>query len=1006
MSQLYAKLMAGAVMTAALALTAPASAAEYPQITPGMSITLDRADQGNQPVYEFTPAEDCRMVVSTDYWNQVAFHSGSTIFYTSPRHELTDDGIDERVPCDGLEEGRNGWNYIYYLRGGEHYYFYVYFGTYLGLPDGTPLDGYDRYVTFTFSVEEGSVFAPHITTVFPRPDAENFYSVTNYPDLQLLFTPWGDFTCDPRTTVLEYETASGTKTTPLDHAVVSDGHYVAFKVRDALKEAARAGIVEGSVFSLVIGSPEVGGVPMEGNYVATDGNIVFRYKYRKVTTVQETIYPNPFLSYWPEDSEGGILKLVFDGDLLPLDRYAALGRQPATFNIFAGPYREPTGDDNDSGWPTLEGAPMVIEGNTLTVDLRGVVRPSADQLQALNILKETPIVSMWVQNLLDASGAAIDFEIGSYNGALVQINDIPFVLYEKIVPTYEYTPASTPAFTASLSKVNSVELWLDEITAERISITGFEYLQDGKAIATIPVADTDPFEDAGMVYTIPVPANVKNAAGEITLSAVCSSYDGYTYEISAVYFNEAPAVTPTDTFESEFTRLEPVKDMVASVGQVAVTWETREITLCEGAHAEWYLQTDLFAAPDDLGELKDGNLRVHVYNCTPPEGGVPDFSNADAPARADEAEPMNGLQVEMPFDAFWTKGQYNIVIPEGTVMDAEGKVNPRTILTFWALEAFNGVVEVSPATENFGNAATVETLDNIVISFNGAFNVELNMPAGITLRTETGEDLILDDIAEPVYDESNGDITALSFDVSNFTATPGVYELIFGEDAFIVDYAYVNGTEFSGRYNVTVGGQTPDPELPEAPAPKIILPINAETELFYGGVSVVWGYNTLRYTGESTACAITWPDGTTTVKNGKISDANSKEIEIPDPEAENKPIYDNSLLFINVNLDFDTGYIQMPGKWSVEIPAGIVEIDVNSVDPDLGTETESLWVPNSAVTLTWKVLGEGGTSSVELVGVDAETVYYDLQGNRVANPDKGVYIKVTGTKAEKVILTK
>ncbi len=34
---------------------------------------------------------------------------------------------------------------------------------------------------------------------------------------------------------------------------------------------------------------------------------------------------------------------------------------------------------------------------------------------------------------------------------------------------------------------------------------------------------------------------------------------------------------------------------------------------------------------------------------------------------------------------------------------------------------------------------------------------------------------------------------------------------------------------------------------------------------------------------------------------------------------------------------------------------------------------------------------------------DAAPVYYNLQGARVENPDKGIYIKVTGSKSEKVL---
>ena len=43
-------------------------------------------------------------------------------------------------------------------------------------------------------------------------------------------------------------------------------------------------------------------------------------------------------------------------------------------------------------------------------------------------------------------------------------------------------------------------------------------------------------------------------------------------------------------------------------------------------------------------------------------------------------------------------------------------------------------------------------------------------------------------------------------------------------------------------------------------------------------------------------------------------------------------------------------------------------------------------------------------SAVEVVGVESSAEYYDLQGRRVANPDKGIYIKKAGNKATKVIL--
>jgi len=48
------------------------------------------------------------------------------------------------------------------------------------------------------------------------------------------------------------------------------------------------------------------------------------------------------------------------------------------------------------------------------------------------------------------------------------------------------------------------------------------------------------------------------------------------------------------------------------------------------------------------------------------------------------------------------------------------------------------------------------------------------------------------------------------------------------------------------------------------------------------------------------------------------------------------------------------------------------------------------------------VQGEGG-DAVEVVTADGKVQYYDLTGRRVVNPEKGVYVKVTGNKSEKVV---
>lgn len=53
----------------------------------------------------------------------------------------------------------------------------------------------------------------------------------------------------------------------------------------------------------------------------------------------------------------------------------------------------------------------------------------------------------------------------------------------------------------------------------------------------------------------------------------------------------------------------------------------------------------------------------------------------------------------------------------------------------------------------------------------------------------------------------------------------------------------------------------------------------------------------------------------------------------------------------------------------------------------------------------FKLEGGSSVSEIEAVG-DGEAVYYNLQGVKVAEPENGLYIKVQGNKATKVLIRK
>ena len=75
-------------------------------------------------------------------------------------------------------------------------------------------------------------------------------------------------------------------------------------------------------------------------------------------------------------------------------------------------------------------------------------------------------------------------------------------------------------------------------------------------------------------------------------------------------------------------------------------------------------------------------------------------------------------------------------------------------------------------------------------------------------------------------------------------------------------------------------------------------------------------------------------------------------------------------------------------------------------------ETCTLYVPNSSIAAYKAATGWSAFTKVEqytgavsgLDNDDAPAVYYDLQGNRVASPARGIYIRVQGGKATKVLV--
>lgn len=83
--------------------------------------------------------------------------------------------------------------------------------------------------------------------------------------------------------------------------------------------------------------------------------------------------------------------------------------------------------------------------------------------------------------------------------------------------------------------------------------------------------------------------------------------------------------------------------------------------------------------------------------------------------------------------------------------------------------------------------------------------------------------------------------------------------------------------------------------------------------------------------------------------------------------------------------------------------AQILTIPVLALPDGLTGRSATVTITGPAVEYVLTI-NQGDVNGVKVVKAENGAVYYDLAGRRVLNPDKGIYIKVSGNKSEKVIL--
>lgn len=276
-------------------------------------------------------------------------------------------------------------------------------------------------------------------------------------------------------------------------------------------------------------------------------------------------------------------------------------------------------------------------------------------------------------------------------------------------------------------------------------------------------------------YTITFPYNAFNLAisstgetgeGDVTKPSQAMEY---AFEVT---IDENGDVTYMDAF---CELLEPASMMTSMLQAAMVTWEQQEISVVEGATATLYINKD-FSDYESKGNLISQNLQLMVTNI-PVEGGNEPGIMALAEG---DVETGDALFVIIPEDVEGETGVYNIVIPAGSVMNADGEVNQEVNVQVYVLPTFPVEnVTVEPKFEQDGNV-TVASLETIEITFEDAVMVQPNGEAGVEIR-----------FGDKVFNMDNYDedwTVDYETNVVTFTidATPGEYEFVVPDDSFMI----------------------------------------------------------------------------------------------------------------------------------------------------------------------------------------------------------------------------
>lgn len=373
------------------------------------------------------------------------------------------------------------------------------------------------YYLMGFSLNSGATFKasllPAITSISLAKATPEVGSILNIIDDSSIYL---NFDEDVESDDIKATISAGQKSADL--VVESTNKNVKLYIRKTLYDWYTSGDVkEGDKITLHLSN-----IHAEGNtnlVYGTDGNLTVEYITDKAPVGLESAsskLPAVFKSFWAQGDEDGIIKLVFNGNLLENNSslYAVLNYGNKDNNEFY-----------------TEDLPISVKGNTITVDLTNKQRTAQTMIPGATNQYNT--INVKIGGVKDANGKTTYSERDGLNGSYnynFQMEDVT----EDIA--YDFTPIDG----GSIDNTKDVEIYLT--SSKVLGYTGvrFDYTinDERKSVVVEKAQLTEQPEDEGWVINAPVPDDVKGGkAVDVTVSLnEQSSLDGaYHAPVSAHY---------------------------------------------------------------------------------------------------------------------------------------------------------------------------------------------------------------------------------------------------------------------------------------------------------------------------------------------------------------------------------------------------------------------------------------------------------------------------------------